>query len=349
MTTDFKQRIKAFSELGTLFRENLDKKENKKFPKWNILLDEVLVESHSYNSWFTINYLRLSLKNWSNTLKENIIFDWLSKYQIEDKSSKKIAIIMAGNIPAVGFHDLLCSLLLNFNCIVKLSSDDKLLIPFIVKFLESRNNNLKSKVIFESETLKNFDGVIATGNNNSHRYFDYYFSKYPTLLRKTRHSIAVLDGNESDTDLSELSNDIFNYFGLGCRSVSKVFIPRGYDLDLLFSAFFRHKDVVNHNKYVNNFDYNKAVYLMSKQKFIENGFIILKEDPKLGSPIGCLFYEFYDNNEEITELIKNNSESIQCVASNMNFDTNIKFGQAQCPNISDYADNNDTIKFLLKI
>ena len=144
MTTDFKQRIKAFSELGTLFRENLDKKENKKFPKWNILLDEVLVESHSYNSWFTINYLRLSLKNWSNTLKENIIFDWLSKYQIEDKSSKKIAIIMAGNIPAVGFHDLLCSLLLNFNCIVKLSSDDKLLIPFIVKFLESRNNNLKS-------------------------------------------------------------------------------------------------------------------------------------------------------------------------------------------------------------
>ena len=256
---------------------------------------------------------------------------------------------MAGNIPAVGFHDLLCSLLLNFNCIVKLSSDDKLLIPFIVKFLESRNNNLKSKVIFESETLKNFDGVIATGNNNSHRYFDYYFSKYPTILRKTRHSIAVLDGNESDTDLSELSNDIFNYFGLGCRSVSKVFIPRGYDLDLLFNAFFRHKGVVNHNKYVNNFDYNKAVYLMSKQKFIENGFIILKEDPKLGSPIGCLFYEFYDNNEEITELIKNNSKSIQCVASNMNFDTNIKFGQAQCPNISDYADNNDTIKFLLKI
>jgi hypothetical protein len=158
-----------------------------------------------------------------------------------------------------------------------------------------------------------------------------------------------LDGNESDTDLSELSNDIFNYFGLGCRSVSKVFIPRGYDLDLLFNAFFRHKDVVNHNKYVNNFDYNKAVYLMSKQKFIENGFIILKEDPKLGSPIGCLFYEFYDNNEEITELIKNNSKSIQCVASNMNFNTNIKFGQAQCPNISDYADNNDTIKFLLKI
>ena len=349
MTLDFKERIKAFSELGTLFKENIDKKVNKKFPKWDLLLEETIIKSKSYNSWFTIDNLKLSLKNWSDSLQENIISDWLFKYNIEDKSSKRIAIIMAGNIPAVGFHDLLCSLLLNFDCLVKLSSDDKFIIPFIVKFLESRNKKLNNKVVFESEKLKNFDGVIATGNNNSHRYFDYYFSKYPNLLRKTRHSIAVLDGNESDEDLSNLSNDIFNYFGLGCRSVSKVFLPRSYDLDLLFNAFFKHKEIINHNKYVNNFDYNKAVYLMSKQKFIENGFIILKEDPKLGSPIGCLFYEFYDNNEEITELIKKNSESIQCVASNMNFDTNIKFGQAQCPNISDYADNNDTIKFLLKI
>jgi len=347
--SNFKERLIAFSELGTLFKENVDKKENKKFPEWDTVLEKTLIESHSYNSWFTIDNLKLSLKNWSNSLQENIISDWLSKYNIEDKSSKKIAIIMAGNIPAVGFHDLLCSLLLNFDCIVKLSSEDRLLIPFIVKFLESRNEKLKNKVTFESEKLKDFDGVIATGNNNSHRYFDYYFSKYPNLLRKTRHSIAVLDGKESDNDLSELSNDIFNYFGLGCRSVSKVFIPYGYDLDLLFNAFFRHKEVVNHNKYVNNFDYNKAVYLMSKEKFIENGFIILKEESKLGSPIGCLFYEFYNDKKEITKLINNNSDSIQCVVSNINFNTNIKFGQTQCPNINDYADNNDTIKFLLKI
>mgnify|MGYP000589569194 FL=1 len=233
--SNFKERLIAFSELGTLFKENVDKKENKKFPEWDTVLEKTLIESHSYNSWFTIDNLKLSLKNWSNSLQENIISDWLSKYNIEDKSSKKIAIIMAGNIPAVGFHDLLCSLLLNFDCIVKLSSEDKLLIPFIVKFLESRNEKLKNKVTFESEKLKDFDGVIATGNNNSHRYFDYYFSKYPNLLRKTRHSIAVLDGKESDNDLSELSNDIFNYFGLGCRSVSKVFIPYGYDLDLLFN------------------------------------------------------------------------------------------------------------------
>ena len=347
--SDFKERLIAFSELGTLFKENVDKKENKKFPEWDTVLEKTLIESHSYNSWFTIDNLKISLKIWSNSLQENIISDWLSKYNIEDKSSKKIAIIMAGNIPAVGFHDLLCSLLLNFDCIVKLSSEDKLLIPFIVKFLESRNEKLKNKVTFESEKLKDFDGVIATGNNNSHRYFDYYFSKYPNLLRKTRHSIAVLDGKESDKDLSDLSNDIFNYFGLGCRSVSKVFIPYGYDLDLLFNAFFRHKEVVNHNKYVNNFDYNKAVYLMSKEKFIENGFIILKEESKLGSPIGCLFYEFYNDKKEITKLINNNSDSIQCVVSNINFNTNIKFGQTQCPNINDYADNNDTIKFLLKI
>ena len=347
--SNFKERLIAFSELGTLFKENVDKKENKKFPEWDTVLEKTLIESHSYNSWFTIDNLKLSLKNWSNSLQENIISDWLSKYNIEDKSSKKIAIIMAGNIPAVGFHDLLCSLLLNFDCIVKLSSEDKLLIPFIVKFLESRNEKLKNKVTFESNKLKDFDGVIATGNNNSHRYFDYYFSKYPNLLRKTRHSIAVLDGKESDKDLSDLSNDIFNYFGLGCRSVSKVFIPYGYDLDLLFNAFFRHKEVVNHNKYVNNFDYNKAVYLMSKEKFIENGFLILKEETKLGSPIGCLFYEFYDDKKDILKLIQNNSDSIQCVASNLDLKTNIQFGQTQCPTIGDYADNNDTIKFLLKI
>ena len=197
--------------------------------------------------------------------------------------------------------------------------------------------------------LKNFDGVIATGNNNSHRYFDYYFSKYPNLLRKTRHSIAVLDGNENDNNLAGLSNDIFNYFGLGCRSVSKVFLPRGYDLDILFNAFFSYKEIINHNKYVNNFDYNKAVYLMSKEKFIENGFLILKEETKLGSPIGCLFYEFYDDKKDILKLIQNNSDSIQCVASNLDLKTNIQFGQTQCPTIGDYADNNDTIKFLLKI
>ena len=349
MTLNFKERIKAFSELGTLFKENIDKKENKKFPKWDLLLEETIIKSKSYNSWFTIDNLKLSLKNWSDSLQENNISDWLLKYKIEDKSSKRIAIIMAGNIPAVGFHDLLCSLLLNFDCLVKLSSDDKFIIPFIVKFLESRNKKLNNKVVFESEKLKNFDGVIATGNNNSHRYFEYYFSKYPNLLRKTRHSIAVLDGNESDEDLSNLSNDIFNYFGLGCRSVSKVFLPRSYDLDFLFNAFFKHKEIINHNKYVNNFDYNKAVYLMSKEKFIENGFLILKEETKLGSPIGCLFYEFYDDKKDIIKLMQNNSDSIQCVASNMDLKTNIQFGQTQCPTIGDYADNNDTIKFLLKI
>ena len=203
MTPDFKERIKAFSELGTLFKENSYKDENKNFPKWDLLLEETLIEAKSYNSWFTIDNLKLSLKNWSNSLNENIISDWLSRYNIKDKSSKRIAIIMAGNIPAVGFHDLLCSLLLNFDCLVKLSSDDKLLIPFIVRFLVSRNEKFKNKVVFESEKLKNFDGVIATGNNNSHRYFDYYFSKYPNLLRKTRHSVAILDGNESDNDLVE--------------------------------------------------------------------------------------------------------------------------------------------------
>ena len=347
--SNFKERLIAFSELGTLFKENVDKKENKKFPEWDTVLEKTLIESHSYNSWFTIDNLKLSLKNWSNSLQENIISDWLSKYNIEDKSSKKIAIIMAGNIPAVGFHDLLCSLLLNFDCIVKLSSEDKLLIPFIVKFLESRNEKLKNKVTFESDKLKDFNGVIATGNNNSHRYFDYYFSKYPNLLRKTRHSIAVLDGKESDNDLSELSNDIFNYFGLGCRSVSKVFIPYGYDLDLLFNAFFRHKEVVNHNKHVNNFDYNKAVYLMSEFKMLENGFLMIKEDTSYASPIASLFYEHYESLDDLFTKLDKDSDKIQCIVSDKLSDKHLAFGSTQTPKLDDYADGIDTVDFLLKI
>ena len=256
---------------------------------------------------------------------------------------------MAGNVPIVGFHDLMCSLILGFKCIVKLSSDDKILIPLIVKFLQSRFDGFKEKVFFESNILKNFDAVIATGSNNSHKYFEYYFGKYPNLLRKTRHSVAVLNGNESDSELAMLSNDVFDYFGLGCRSVSKIFIPKGYDLDLLFNAFYMKRFVIDHNKYANNYDYNKAVYLMSEEKFYDNGFVILKEEKKLGSPIACVYFEYYDDLVQVKNIIKINNQNIQCVVSNEKIFNGISFGTTQCPKLSDYADNVDTLKFLLKI
>ena len=291
----------------------------------------------------------MSLKNWSAELNKKNIENWLENYKIELKSSKTVAIIMAGNVPIVGFHDLMCSLILGFKCIVKLSSDDKILIPLIVKFIQSRFDGFKEKVFFESNILKNFDAVIATGSNNSHKYFEYYFGKYPNLLRKTRHSVAVLNGNESDSELAMLSNDVFDYFGLGCRSVSKIFIPKGYDLDLLFNAFYKKRFVIDHNKYVNNYDYNKAVYLMSEEKFYDNGFVILKEEKKLGSPIACVYFEYYDDLVQVQNIIKINNQNIQCVVSNEKIFNGISFGTTQCPKLSDYADNVDTLKFLLKI
>ena len=349
MNKDLKERIQAFSDLGILFRENSSSQKIKTFQKWDSELNKLLKDSYQYNSWFTENNLKLSLKNWSAELNKKNIENWLENYKIELKSSKTVAIIMAGNVPIVGFHDLMCSLILGFKCIVKLSSDDKILIPLIVKFIQSRFDGFKEKVFFESNILKNFDAVIATGSNNSHKYFEYYFGKYPNLLRKTRHSVAVLNGNESDSELAMLSNDVFDYFGLGCRSVSKIFIPKGYDLDLLFNAFYMKRFVIDHNKYANNYDYNKAVYLMSEEKFYDNGFVILKEEKKLGSPIACVYFEYYDDLVQVQNIIKINNQNIQCVVSNEKIFSGISFGTTQCPKLSDYADNLDTLKFLLKI
>ena len=349
MNKDLKERIQAFSDLGILFRENSSSQKIKTFQKWDSELNKLLKDSYQHNSWFIENNLKLSLKNWSAELNKKNIENWLENYKIELKSSKTVAIIMAGNVPVVGFHDLMCSLILGFKCFVKLSSNDKILIPLIVKFIQSRFDGFKEKVFFESNILKNFDAVIATGSNNSHKYFEYYFGKYPNLLRKTRHSVAVLNGNESDSELAMLSNDVFDYFGLGCRSVSKIFIPKGYDLDLLFNAFYMKRFVIDHNKYANNYDYNKAVYLMSEEKFYDNGFVILKEEKKLGSPIACVYFEYYDDLVQVQNIIKINNQNIQCVVSNEKIFSGISFGTTQCPKLSDYADNVDTLKFLLKI
>jgi hypothetical protein len=342
-------RIKAFEKLGILFSNNISKNSSNDFTHWPIELNKAIDMAYKYNSWFTEHSVKQALLEWSKQLNYDNLKNWTDQYQITDKSDKKIAIIMAGNLPLVGFHDLLCGLILNFDCIVKLSSDDKILIPFIIEFLDSELPGIKNKVEFTTTPIKDFNGVIATGSNSSFKYFEYYFGGYPNLLRKTRHSIAVLDGNESETDLKNLGNDIFTYFGMGCRSISKLLIPKGYDFDLLFNALFTFKEIINHNKYVNNYDYNKAVYLMSEQKFIENGFVILKEDKKLGSPIGCLFFEYYENSKGLNTYISDIKDSLQCVVSNLNICNSTNFGSSQKPKIDDYADNINTLDFLLKI
>lgn len=342
-------RIKAFEKLGILFSNKFTENSSKESEYWTSELDKAIDLAYKYNTWFTEDSVKKALNEWSKQLNYNSLKNWTDQYKIEDKSEKKIAIIMAGNLPLVGFHDLLCGLIMNFHCIVKLSSDDKILIPFIVEYLDSIVPGIKNQVKFTTNPIKDFNGVIATGSNNSFKYFEYYFGNYPNLLRKTRHSIAVLDGKETEVDLKKLGNDIFTYFGMGCRSVSKLLVPKGYDFDLLFNALFDFKEIINHNKYVNNYDYNKAVYLMSEQKFIENGFIILKEDEKLGSPIGCLFFEYYENPKDLNAYISDIKDSLQCVVSNLNILNSTSFGSSQRPKIDDYADNTNTLDFLLKI
>ena len=343
------QRIDTLNQLGKLFEDLCNNKKNSIYNIWIKKFQIEISSAWQYNKWFTREFVLLSLNNWSIELSENNLKKWIEKYRTKDCSKKTIALIMAGNLPLVGFHDFVCAFILNYNCLIKLSSDDKILIPIIIEFIQSLLPDFENKIKLVQKPLKNFDGVIATGNNTSFKHFEYYFKKHPKILRKSRHSIAILDGNESKNDLKNLGKDIFNFFGMGCRSVSKIFIPFNYNFDLLFNALYEHREIINHNKYANNYDYNKAVYLMSEQKFIENGFLMIKEDSKLGSPIACLFYEKYESISKLEKKTIDMKDSLQCVVSNLKISNAIAFGSCQNPKIDDYADNIDTLKFLLKI
>ena len=347
--TTIDQRIEAFHKLGELFYDISSKKENSKYKKWITVFNKKINEAYQYNKWFTTENCLLSFKNWSKELTTLKLSKWLNNYELKNCSKKTIVIIMAGNIPLVGFHDFICAKILNYKCLIKMSSDDKILLPIVIDFLDFILPGFKKNIEFTNKPLKKFDGVIATGSNSSFKYFEYYFKKYPKILRKTRHSIAVLDGNESKENLIDLGNDIFNYFGMGCRSVSKIFVPKNYNFDLLFESLFEFKEVIKNNRYANNYDYNKAVYLMSEKKFTENGFLILKKDKNLGSPIACLFYDTYNSIKEIEKYIDNNSEYLQCIVSNFKLSNSIPLGSSQKPKIYDYADKIDTLNFLLKM
>ena len=347
--TTIDQRIEAFHKLGELFYDISSKKENSKYKKWITVFNKKINEAYQYNKWFTTENCLLSFKNWSKELTTLKLSKWLNNYELKNCSKKTIVIIMAGNIPLVGFHDFICAKILNYKCLIKMSSDDKILLPIVIDFLDFILPGFKKNIEFTNKPLKKFDGVIATGSNSSFKYFEYYFKKYPKILRKTRHSIAVLDGNESKENLIDLGNDIFNYFGMGCRSVSKIFVPKNYNFDLLFESLFEFKEVIKNNRYANNYDYNKAVYLMGEKKITENGFLILKKDKNLGSPIACLFYDTYNSIKEIEKYIDNNSEYLQCIVSNFKLSNSIPLGSSQKPKIYDYADKIDTLNFLLKM
>lgn len=349
------QRTEAFAKLGEFFKQfsiaKMEKNENAKFNP--MLFDAFKMQinrASEFNGWFTKENVLNAFESWSEALTLENLKKWTSNYTIDENAEpKNIAIIMAGNIPLVGFHDFLSVLLSGNNALVKLSSNDKHFLPLIAKFLEYYHPYFKNKISFTEKKLTDFEAVIATGSNNTKRYFEYYFGKYPSIIRSSRNSVAIITGKETKQELEALGDDIFQYFGLGCRSVSKIFVPENYNFDLLFNALFKFNDIINVKKYENNYDYNKAIYLMSLFKIQDNGFVMLKEDPSYASPIATVFYEFYDSYENLLIKLEAEKEAIQCIVCNENDLNFVKFGQTQQPKLWDYADGIDTFQFLLNI
>lgn len=344
------KRIKALATLGKFFaqytQENI---EDKEFIPFQEELDHTIFTAIQHNSWFTKEDIYYNLKQWAKNLTQENLENWANSYPLDQIGGKTIAIIMAGNIPLVGFHDFICVLISGHKALVKLSSKDKHLLPLMAKFLTKMEKDYANQIAFTDAKLTHFDAVIATGSNNTARYFEYYFSEKPHIIRKNRNSVAVITGKETQEELAPLGDDIFRYYGLGCRNVSKIFVPKDYDFKTFFESIFPWNPIINSHKYANNYDYNKAVYLMSEFKLLENGFLILKEDAAYASPIACLFYAYYDDLESLQQKLMEDREQIQCVVASQPEISDLSFGETQQPSLTDYADGVDILDFLSKI
>ena len=348
------KRITAFAKLGDFLSQfsvdNIKKIDNIEHNEifFDGFLHQIKIAQEN-NSWFTKENILFTLDSWSKSLNNKNLTEFTKGFVFNKNSTKKVAIIMAGNIPLVGFHDFLSVLISGHSVIIKQSSNDKHLMPFLAKYLEYVEEDFKGKITFSKEKLTGFDAVIATGSNNTARYFEYYFKDKPSIIRKNRNSIAVITGKETEEDFINLSNDVFQYFGLGCRSVSKLFVPKGFNFDAFFTGMYAKKDIINNAKYANNYDYNKAVYLMSLFDLLENGFLMIKEDESYASPIATIFYEYYDNEEHLKIKLHQDKEKIQCIVSKDFIENEVAFGQTQHPKLTDYADGVNTLEFLSTI
>jgi len=285
--------------------------------------------SPSHNGWYTNENVYFAIQSWAEALTEDNLNQWLNRYNLDTISPKTVGLVLAGNIPLVGFHDFISVLLSGHKVLVKTSSNDQHLLPFLAKYIISVEPKMKDYITFVEGKLENFDAVIATGSNNTARYFEYYFKNKPSIIRKSRNSVAVLDGNETKEQMIALGEDVFRYFGLGCRNVSKIFVPRGYNFDAFFGGMFPYNQVMKFEKYINNYDYNKAVFLMSNFNLLDNEFLIIKEDLSYASPISSVFYEYYDKLEEIKNKLQQDHDQIQCIVSNNLIENSVSFGQTQ--------------------
>lgn len=339
---DLAERIEAFALLGGTLRNGLEGKET----KYSVRLNNLINSQHLNNEWFTPENVRMALTAIAGELTSENIVKWTGRYPGLSQKFRplKVAVIMAGNVPLVGFHDFLAVLISGNSLLVKTSSKDPDLIRYISELLCMINPRFSERIVFTNNIVTGFDAIIATGSDNSSRYFEYYFGRYPGIIRKNRNSIAVIDGSETNTQLESLGSDLFSYFGLGCRSVSKVYLPEGYDCQNLTKNWSSYSDIISHRKYAANYDYNKAVALVNREKFTDTGYVLLKENKALFSPVAVINYEYYRSADQLTDEIRLLDEKIQCITGR----DHIPFGGSQRPHLWDYADGIDTIDFLLK-
>jgi len=351
--------ISAFSLLGEFLRQFPEHQKNNT-PELAHLNDSlydsfqsVLNREYANNPWFTPDWVNRALLGIARMLDEKVLRKWLVSYNLSaraNETAKTVGLVLAGNIPLVGFHDMLCVLASGHRILAKPSSRDDRLIRKTAEAISIVDPSLGGRITFSGDTLSGLDAVIATGSNNSSRYFEYYFRDIPHIIRKNRSGVAVITGDESEEDLGGIGEDIFTYFGLGCRNVTKLYVPESYDLKILMGAMDGFSHLGEYHKYMNNVEYYRTMYLMNRQDFLDNGVLLLKEDTAIASPVGVVFYERYSEIGTIKQQLKARDEEIQCVVSiSPGISKSIKPGTSQQPMPWDYADGVDTLRFLKEL
>ena len=332
MTPD--QRILIFSRLGQVLRD---------LPAddFRQLADQAAIK----NPWFTDHNVKRSLEALSYMLDQDKLRRWLAPYSLDPQSPRTIGLVLAGNIPMVGFHDLMSVLMSGHRALVKMSSQDDVLMPYVIESLIRIDPGLSS-YLDVTDQLSGMDAVIATGSDNTSRYFEYYFGRYPHIIRQNRTSVAILTGSETDTEIAGLADDVFSYFGLGCRNASKLLLPEGYDLPSLLDRWQGYEHLGHHHKYHNNYDYHKAILLVNKEPHLDTGFALFKQTDELVSPLSVIYYDYYSTTQQVDDYLAAHAGKIQCVISNQPVPGHIPPGRAQYPEPWDYADGVDTLAFL---
>ncbi len=328
------ERIHALSEWGKAMGREIGERDS--------VFGHEKERAFHQNGWFDGQSVDQALEGIAFMLNAEKLEEWASKYDLIGIKPKKVGIIMAGNLPLVGMHDLVSSLLVGHTAVIKLSSDDSILMPAALEILRNVSTESFHQVEIVQGKMPQTDALMATGSKNTSRYFEFYFKDRASIIRKGRNGLAVLDGSETEEELTELGKDLFSFYGLGCRNVSKLLVPEDYDLPRIFKAIVDHRNVIDHHKYFNNYGYNRTIYLMNEDDFLDNGFFMLKKDDAIASPVASLHYQTYKSDDELLDIIQEHKEDIQCIVGH----GNIPFGRSQFPEPWDYADGVDTVEFL---